>query len=84
MSTLARRSGVDAARLESKIVAAKSLTDKLKSGSSVPVADNTLSEGHSSLETRSHASAPAASRPESPQRPQVAPSHGSAFAHAVA
>merc|ERR1712015_115660 len=84
MSTLARRSGVDAVRLESKIVAARSLSDKLKSGSSNSAADSSLSEGHSSLETRSHASAPAATRPESPQRPQVAPSHGSAFAHAVA
>merc|ERR1712015_461992 len=74
MSTLARRSGVDAVRLETKIVAAKSLSDKLKSGSSNSAADSSLSESQSSLETRSHASVPTVVLPESPQLPQVAPS----------
>ena len=42
MTTLARRTGVDAVRLESKIVAAKSLSDKLKSGSCNSAADSSL------------------------------------------
>ena len=80
-STLAKRSGVDAFRLESKIVAAKSLSDKLKSilNSDAAEADGSSSESRSSFKTRSQASISAFVPPEPPQPPP-----GSTFARAFA